>query len=412
MAEKMKTYAFVLGREAALSTAEILALFKAENIEYDKSSFSISQEVLLLQVTQELRPELFHRLGGSIKMIEIVKKSENIEADLSELLAGKAASSLDFGLSIYNCGASRREFEGLGRWQKSLMMELKKNLKNEGVSVRAVLPSKGMALTSVQVDKNHLVSKGIELILIATDYGTYIGETLAVQDFENFSRRDFGRPGRDTKSGMLPPKLARMMINLAAAKKDELLLDPFCGSGTIMTESVLLGYQHLLGTDVSEKAIEDTKKNYDWTIEKNGIRGVRFKAFKRDVKTLAEKVEAESVSAIVTEPYLGPPLRGRESDQQIHRNFLELMDLYHGAFRTFSRILRPGGVVVFVFPFFGNKHVNILRELQEMGFKPEGLLPGKAVETLGAKSSTGLVYRRPDQKVGRDIFRFRYNPPS
>lgn len=406
------TYAFVLGREAALSAAEILAVLKAEGIEYDKSSFAISQEVLLLQVPTQLSPELFHRLGGSIKMIEIIKKSENIESDLLELLQEKSGNSLDFGLSIYHCGAPRREYEGLGRWQKPLMMELKKKLREGGMSVRAVLPKTGTTLTSVQVDKNHLITKGIELNLIATSYGTYIGMTLAVQAFESFSKRDFGRPGRDTKSGMLPPKLARMMINLAAAPKDKLLLDPFCGSGTIMTEAVLLGYQQLLGTDVSEKAVEDTKKNYNWTIEKNDIRGVRFKTFKRDVKTLAEKVEKESVTAIVTEPFLGPPLRGHESDQQIHRNFLELMELYRRAFKTFAQILEPGGVVVFVFPFFGNKHVNILRELQEMGFKPEGLLPGKAVEALRAKSSTGLVYRRPDQKVGRDIFRFKFHPPA
>jgi len=406
------TYAFILGREAALSTAEILALLKAEGIEHDKTSFSISQEVLLLQVTAELTPEFFHRLGGSIKLIKVIRKSENIDADLSGILADKAETSLDFGLSIYNCGAPRRKFEELGRWQKSLMMELKKELKEAGVSARAVLPSSGTALTSVQVDKNHLVKKGVELSLIATDHGTFIGETLAVQAFESFSKRDFGRPGRDARSGMLPPKLARMMINLSTASKDELLLDPFCGSGTIMSEAVLLGYQQLLGTDSSEKAIEDTKKNYNWTIEKSDIRGVRFKTFKRDVKSLAEKVDAGSVAAIVTEPYLGPPLRGQESDQQIHRNFLELMDLYRAAFRTFTKILRPGGTVVFVFPFFGNKHVSILHELRDIGFKPEGLLPGKAVDTLGAKSSTGLIYKRPDQRVGRDIFRFKYNPPT
>jgi hypothetical protein len=65
---------------------------------------------------------------------------------------------------------------------------------------------------------------------------------------------------------------------------------------------------------------------------------------------------------------------------------------------------------VFVFPFFGNKHVNILRELEDYGFRAEGLLPGMAVTALNVRSSTGLVYKRPDQKVGRDIFRFRYNP--
>ena len=129
-----------------------------------------------------------------------------------------------------------------------------------------------------------------------------------------------------------------------------------------------------------------------------------------DVKDLPAKLGPGSVSTIVCEPFLGPPLKGDESDQKIHFIYLELMGLYRRAFDAFSKILKPGGKVVFVFPFFGNKHVNILRELEDYGFRAEGLLPGMAVTALNVRSSTGLVYKRPDQKVGRDIFRFRYNP--
>jgi len=42
-----------------------------------------------------------------------------------------------------------------------------------------------------------------------------------------------------------------------------------------------------------------------------------------------------------------------------------------------------------VFPVFGTKHVNILRELEDYGFRAEGLLPGTAVTTLESQSSTG-----------------------
>src|SRR5205823_3602162 len=90
----------------------------------------------------------------------------------------------------------------------------------------------------------------------------------AVQPFEQFSARDFGRPGRDDLSGMLPPKLAIIMINLAANDTISVLLDPFCGSGTILSEALLLGYKNLIGSDISEKAVADTKTNLDWIANK------------------------------------------------------------------------------------------------------------------------------------------------
>lgn len=398
----MKRYAFILGREPALSTAEVLSRLTAEGFAYDKADCWFSEEVLVVATDKEIPKETFHALGGSIKYGEILQETTSLKKDALAILKGLGKDSLDFGLSAYGTGL-----------EKAIGIDIKKALREEGLSARVVAPQKGHALTSVQVDKNRLIEKGAELLVIRIGGKTLIARTLAVQAFESFSGRDFGRPGRDSRSGMLPPKLARMMINLAGAPKDGLLLDPFCGSGTVLTEAVLMGHTKLLGTDLSERAISDTKRNYTWTIDKADIRGVRFNAFRKDVRELSGKIERGSVAAIVTEPYLGPPQTGRESDQQVHKIFLELMELYEGAFGSFSRVLEPGGSVVFAFPVFGKKkHMNLHAALRKLGFKAEGLLPGRAVEALGAKSATGLMYRRPDQKVGREIFRFRFDPEA
>ena len=86
-----------------------------------------------------------------------------------------------------------------------------------------------------------------------------------MQPFKDLSRLDFGRPARDDFSGMLPPKLAQIMINLAQVQNPEaLIIDPFCGSGTILSEALLMGYKDLLGSDISPKAIADTYKNISW----------------------------------------------------------------------------------------------------------------------------------------------------
>lgn len=400
-------YAFVLGREPALSTAELIARLRASSVGFEPKNSVFSREILIADVAEPLTADFFHALGGSIKMAEVLGASERLESDLFNVLNSLGGASVDFGLSLYSLETPpNRTYHSLERGLKPMALELKKKLKENGRAVRAVIPDE-TALSSVQVEKNKLTSKGAELLILVGGGTVFIAKTIAVQAFEEFSARDFGRPGRDAKSGMLPPKLARMMINLSGAPKDQPLLDPFCGSGTILSEAALLGYADLTGSDISERAVQDTRTNFDWTMKRAGA-GIRFSVFQSDVKFLPEKLKPASVAAVVTEPFLGPPLTGKESDQKIHFVFLELMGLYRRAFAAFAKILKPGGAVVFIFPFFDNKHVNILRELEELGFYAEGLLPGKAVEALGAKSSTGLSYKRENQRVGRDIFKFRF----
>ena len=404
-------YAFVLGREPALSTAELLAVLKTSEVGFETKSAIYSPAVMVAETQKPLDAAFFHTLGGSIKMAEVIGVSvKNLEDDLFNVLKNLGGTSLDFGISLYSLDAvPDRTYHSMERGLKALSLTLKKRLKEDGRSVRAVL-NDAPALTSVQVDKNRLIAKGAEIVLLVGQGALRIGKTVAVQAFEDFSERDFGRPAHDAKSGMLPPKLARMMVNLAGTPKDEPLLDAFCGSGTILTEAADLGYAKLVGSDISEKAVSDTKTNCAWIVRERNLQGVNVNVFASDVKDLPGKLPEGAVSAIVSEPFLGPPLRGDESDQKIHFNYLELMGLYRRAFNAFSKVLKPGGKVVFVFPVFGTKHANILRELEDYGFRAEGLLPGAAVDILGAKSSTGLLYKRPDQKVGRDIFRFRFNP--
>ena len=54
------------------------------------------------------------------------------------------------------------------------------------------------------------------------------------------------------------------MINLALSQNIDYknLLDPLRGSGTILTEAAVMGYQNLYGSDISRKAITDTKEKF------------------------------------------------------------------------------------------------------------------------------------------------------
>lgn len=71
------------------------------------------------------------------------------------------------------------------------------------------------------------------------------------------SKRPFFHPAA------LTPKLARCMINLARAKPGVTLLDPFCGTGSILIEAGLIGCQ-VLGVDINQKMVRGSLRNLEF----------------------------------------------------------------------------------------------------------------------------------------------------
>jgi tRNA (guanine10-N2)-dimethyltransferase len=58
----------------------------------------------------------------------------------------------------------------------------------------------------------------------------------------------------------MPAKLARCMVNLAQPKKDDLLLDPFCGTASILAEAWFIGC-HVVGFDVQPHMVKGGLEN-------------------------------------------------------------------------------------------------------------------------------------------------------
>ena len=450
--QRKNNWWFVLGHEPLLSAAEILAALKTE-AQPGLLLLPNSSRPLVLRLTATLDPQgLIRRLGGTIKigeeLGEHMTEEKLLEAMAEELrlVEGK----INFGISIYPSmslrGGTTKQSPGLQdslkhgdrhalRGGGSLAMtdtieqwgkKLKKLLKEEGRSARYVF-KKETVLSSATVVNNNLDARGREFLvcpLLAKEGRGVVyalAKTRVVQPFEEFSRRDFGRPGRDDVSGMLPPKLAMMMINISGASRDQVLLDPFCGSGTILSEALLLGYNNLIGSDVSEKAVEDTKKNIAWTLSQSPLEGGRGSAqrgsarrgdvrvFQSEAAKLSKQLSPATVDTIVTEPFLGPPLKGRESRDEVAKNTQELARLYLGAFQEFKEILKPQGIVVFIIPRFQvqGQWITISNtlapELKKLGFFPEPILP----ENI--RSETFLLYHRANQRVGREIWKFKFN---
>jgi tRNA G10 N-methylase Trm11 len=54
-----------------------------------------------------------------------------------------------------------------------------------------------------------------------------VGITVLFQDVDEYSARDYGKNVRDMDVGMLPPKLAQMMLSISGEARG--IYDPFVG---------------------------------------------------------------------------------------------------------------------------------------------------------------------------------------
>jgi tRNA G10 N-methylase Trm11 len=385
-------YFFVLGTNTALSVAELQAVLHLSNWQLLATNFLVADS------ERELAPEsLIRRLGGTIK-IGLMREelaaddSQAIIASLQKIASAKqvqsAAGKFNFGFSDYGA----RAFD-----KKDLGSRLKKYFSEHKISSRFVV-SREKTLSSVVVAQNKLLTRGLEIILAGTADRILIGETLAVQPFKDLSLRDYGRPARDDLSGMLPPKLAQIMLNLAQLTESTVIIDPFCGSGTILSEAALLGYQNLFGSDVSLKAVEDTRKNISWLKELYKIPDFKLKLFVKKAEQLSKFIKGGSIDAVITEPYLGPQ-RGQIAFATVIKN---LEGLYSAALKEFDLILKPQGRVVMIWPlYYGERPITP----DYAGFKILNMIPEdlRTSPFIKKNNRPTIIYGRPGQKVYREV---------
>ncbi len=419
-------YFFIPGRIPSLSLCELFQCCRTRSLTITFNT--VSDTVFLAQIPEgSAVSPLFYSLGGMIKYGEIVAKVVSLEAALSYIsneLGTNAPDSkkrMTFGISSYTIAQKGRKENPrtLAFTLQRAGIEIKKELVRDGASVRFVSPQKNeCALSSVVVEKNHLLEEGnVEWVLIHDGDSWRVGKTRGVQEFEQFSKRDWNRPHRDMEVGLLPPKLARMMINLSGARHDATLLDPFCGLGTVLQEAALLGIEHIAGSDLEQKQVDATKENLEWLI-RHSERSEESRQSLASLEMTLKKCDARAVSrcfqntffdTIVTEPYLGPVMRERATTVN-QKTLKDLCALYIESFREWKKILKKDGRIVVVFPvwiFRGKKtFLPCLEEIKKLGFA-NTTLPAELARFGIEKTERGsIIVAREDQHVGRELFVF------
>jgi len=384
----MNLYAFELGRKKELCFAELIKVLGRDKLSeknLDTAIFALKE--LNFKALQD-------KLGGTIKIIKITdqidtkedlvpnendikKKIEKIITENFQNSSGKIPFSLCV-LSIKNLRLINI---------KNLLNFSKKILKSLGFNSRFVNKDKKNPKPST-IYKAKVIEKGLDICLIRGQKAFFIGRTITIQDINSYSKRDYDKPKRDAQIGMLPPKLAQTMINLAG--KSQTIYDPFCGTGTILMEGLLMS-KDVVGSDINERMIDYSKHNCTWLEKEFGTKN-KFKIFKKDARFIKNNDLKEKIDTIVTEGYLGPALSKSPHPITIEKNFRELANLHLNWLKNINQFLNhKGKIVMCLTAYKTSKKIEFLPMFREI------------LKLSGFEEKASYLYDRPGQIVLRQI---------
>lgn len=385
----MSSYLAILGSTPDLSFAELQSVVGA-------SVERLGTFVARLELTDDSAARAqMDVLGGTVKILRQLDAAQSTDHDavlqqavslLSEI-ATQQNDSIDFAISE------------LGRDHLPVIeaSEIKMQLKAAGLKARYVEGSR-RGLNAASLKSNHAI---VELTIVQTAQDVLYGVTVGVQDVDDWALRDRQKPFAQHKRGLLPPKVARMMVNLALGNQPQagtpLLCDPFCGSGSVLFEAMLRGC-NVVGGDIETEAVQGTKENLAWFRQAYPqLPAVESAVVLADAAHLS--LPAGAVTHLVTEPFLGKPKPRPEQLPNIYRG---LERMYLGSFKHWRSFLAEKAAVVVVFPV-----VDLVQGEHTRRYSLESLID-KLADFGYTTTSEPIMYGRPDAIVQRAIYRFTY----
>ena len=401
----------ILGRQPALGMAELETLYGSEKLT------RAGDQAVIVDVDPCLLA--FDRLGGSVKFCKLLTTLETVHwRDIEEFLVKVAPGhsqtmpegKMTIGLSAIGFDVSTKQLEATG-------LTLKKAIRKTGRSVRLV-PNKASELNAAQVIHNKLTgTNGWELNLIKDGHRTIIAQTVKVQDIEAYTARDRERPKRDSKVGMLPPKLAQIIINLAVGTipedklesicetpadqllplplLDQTILDPFCGTGVILQEAQLMGY-NVYGTDLEPRMIDYSEVNLKWLASNWRLADISSKL---DTSDATEAKWSQPIDFVAAETYLGRPFTSSPSAEVLAQTISDCNLIIKKFLKNIAPQLEPGTRLCLAVPAWKNgqnqfKHLPLIDQIEDLGYNRMSFEHARDQD---------LIYFREDQYTARQL---------
>lgn len=430
----------ILGRQPALGLAELERVFGGKSIK------PLSSQAAIIETdTIDIR-----RLGGTLKSGEVIAElpqgdwhrvSQKIVQYYCEAWSS-SEGKITLGISAYGFPVDSREVQKTG-------IILKQKLKKLGTSLRLVPnPEPALSTAISHHNKLGLSANKVELIVVRASGGkVYIAESTGSQNITAYAKRDQMRPKRDAFVGMLPPKLAQIMINFAVnqvadgsrsktvdvesapllegdvpgrasrapqddqgspverppkgngadsteQKSNLRILDPFCGTGVILQEAALMGYS-VYGTDLAEKMIRYSRDNLNWLAESHHV---TFDWYLHEGDAMKTKWQ-QPIDAVVGETYLGQPFSAPPSPSKLAEVRKNCDYIITEFLKNLSSQIEPGTPVCVAVPAWRDKeghftHLPLIATIARLGFKPH---------EFSNVSQNDLLYYRENQVVAREL---------
>ena len=390
----------ILGRQPKISIAELESLFGTSSVR------PISHYASVIDTTQPLPQS---RLGGTVKSATIITTLNNRSIDKAyEYINNNIANlanqfvpegKIQFGISIYGFRLPKKSI-----FAKNL--EIKKILRTAKRSIR-IIENKSEELETAQVLHNKLATnKGIELLIVRDGDTTIIARTTGIQDIDAYSKRDQGRPKRDAKVGMLPPKLAQIIINLTNPPPDATVLDPFCGTGVLLQEATLMNL-NILGTDLEPRIIHYTLANLQWLTDVSKVAHDKLNPNSNTQHLDIGDATTHNWQSlpnfgqdlvIACETYLGRPLSHQPSPSTLQPIMEHANHLHHKFLKNIGKQIPSGTKLCLAVPAWRKKnglvHLSTLDQLDNLGYNQM---------SFAHATTEDMVYYRPDQVVAREL---------
>jgi tRNA (guanine10-N2)-dimethyltransferase len=295
------------------------------------------------------------------------------------------------------------------------------------------VPNKTASLNSAQVQHNKLLgNNGWELVVVKSAKQVFIAQTIKVQDIEAYAARDQNRPKRDMKVGMLPPKLAQIMINLAVgilpaesrqsvcdipadqpiprAHLNRAILDPFCGSGVVLQEALLAGY-NVLGSDIDQRMVDYAIVNvHDWlktrypdlkgylAITKADATNTKWSNLDWQRSTWPDH-KLPGIDFVVSETYLGEAYSSLPTDERLVKSVASCNLIIKNFLTNLAPQIKPGTRLCLAVPAWqispqAFKHLPVIDQIESLGYNRVSFVHLK---------KEALLYFRPGQIVAREL---------
>ncbi len=382
----------ILGRQSELGLAELESLYGPD----------VMQPVGHGAVLIDCAPDSirFDRLGGVIKVCSVESILQDptwpnitsyLKASSEKYMTDDNTGKITFGLSVYGIDVTPKEVLATG-------LELKKSFKAAKQSFRLV-PNQKIALNSAQVLHNRLLhGHNAELVFLKDGNRVICGRTVQVQDIDAYSSRDYSRPHRDSRVGMLPPKLAQIIINLAAGTLDtaSTVLDPFCGTGVVLQEAGLMGFL-VYGTDIDERMLTYSQQNLAWLGLRTGV--LALKNPRLELGDATNMTWQKPFDTIASELYLGRAFNHMPTHEELESNRTNCGTITEKFLHNLWPQIKSGDRLCLAVPTWQTRpgvflHLPLLEHLEQLGYNRV---------SFRHTHNQDLIYARPNQVVCREL---------